>query len=75
MKNVIKLEHYYLPGELKGKIKEFVNYYNNERYHESINNVTPADVYFGRKNEILEKRREIKIKTLAERKRINQIAC
>ena len=66
MKNVIKLEHYYLPGELKGKIKEFVNYYNNERYHESINNVTPADVYFGRKNEILEKRREIKIKTLAE---------
>ena len=75
MKNVIKLEHYYLPGELTEKIEEFVNYYNNERYHESINNLTPADVYFGRKNEILEKRRDTKIKTLAERKRINQIAC
>ena len=74
MKNVVKLEHYYLPGELKLKIEEFVNYYNNERYHESINNLTPADVYFGRDQEKLKRRRLIKQKTLAERRRINQTA-
>jgi putative transposase len=42
MKNVVKLEHYYLPGELKRAIGEFVQHYNHERYHESLDNVTPA---------------------------------
>jgi transposase InsO family protein len=48
MKNVIKLEHYSSPGELTYRLEEFVQYYNNNRYHESLQNVTPADVYFGR---------------------------
>ena len=48
MKNIVKLQNYYLPGELEFEIERFVEYYNNERYHESINNLTPADVYFGR---------------------------
>jgi transposase InsO family protein len=48
MKNVIKLENYYLPQELEQKIKEFVDYYNNERYHESLNNLTPADAEYQR---------------------------
>ncbi len=56
MKNIIKLEHYYCPGELEAQIAEFVNYYNNHRYHESLNNVTPADVSFGRDQEILARR-------------------
>jgi len=68
MKNIIRLEHYYSPEELQTRLAEFVDYYNNSRYHESLNNVTPADVYFGREQEILERRKNIKRKTLLKRK-------
>jgi len=68
MKNIIKLEHYYSPGELEVHIAEFVDYYNNQRYHESLNNVTPADVYFGRDQEILARREIIKQRTLLKRR-------
>ena len=60
MKNIIMLEHYYSPEELKGQIAEFVDYYNNHRYHESLHNVTPPDVYFGLDHQILAKREDIK---------------
>ena len=68
MKNVVKLQHYYSPSELERAISEWVEYYNNQRYHESLNNVTPADVYFGRDKEVLEKRNKLKEKTLALRR-------
>ena len=68
MKNIIKLEHYYSPEELKDQIAEFVEYYNNHRYHESLNNVTPADVYYGRDQEIFARREDIKQRTLLKRK-------
>lgn len=68
MKNVIKLEHYYSPDQLRQRIAEFVDYYNNHRYHESLNNMTPADVYFGREKEILERREIIKQRTLMKRR-------
>ena len=71
MKNVIKLENYYLPSELKVKIAEWVDYYNNERLHESIGNITPKDMYFGRQKIILNDRMIIKQKTLQLRKRMN----
>jgi len=45
MKNVVKLQHDYFPWELEAALRDFVSYYNNERYHESLDNVTPADVY------------------------------
>ena len=48
LKNRILLENYYLPGDLEQKVGNFVAYYNHLRYHESIGNLTPADVYFGR---------------------------
>jgi putative transposase len=48
MKNRILPENYYLPGQLEQSIGEFVAYYNDCRYHDSLHNLTPADVYFGR---------------------------
>jgi putative transposase len=69
MKNVIKLDNYFSPGDLLAAVTKFVEYYNNGRYHESLNNLTPADVYFGRGEKILEERRKIKEKTLKERRR------
>jgi len=68
LKNRISLENYFLPGDLKHQIEAFVDHYNHQRYHESLNNVTPSDVYFGRAQAILNKRERIKRKTLETRR-------
>src|ERR1700735_5264447 len=47
LKNRILLEHYYLPRDLERQVAAFVERYNHARYHESLANLTPADVYFG----------------------------
>jgi putative transposase len=60
LKNRILLENYYLPGDLEAQIAAFIDHYNHRRYHESLENVTPADVYFGRSQEILLERARIK---------------
>jgi len=71
MKNQILLNNYYLPGELQEHLQRFINYYNHERYHESLNNLTPADVYYGRGQEILDHRETIKLNTLAMRRKMH----
>ena len=68
MKNVIKLQNYYSPSELEQAIAEWLEYYNNQRYHESLENVTPADVYYGREKEIIKKRNKLKEQSLALRR-------
>ncbi|MCP4294275.1 MAG: transposase family protein, partial [Proteobacteria bacterium] len=72
MKNVVKLENYYLPGDLINRLEQFVTYYNNHRYHESLQNLTPADVYFGRDRQILKQRELTKIKTMRKRRKTHR---
>ena len=68
LKNRILLENYFLPGDLTASIEAFVTHYNHQRYHESLSNLTPADVYFGRGQTILLERERIKRKTLQTRR-------
>jgi putative transposase len=71
LKNVVNLENYYLPWQLEHKISEFVQYYNHQRVHESLDNLTPADVYYGRRREIMAARNLVKEQTLRRRRRLN----
>jgi transposase InsO family protein len=68
MKNRILLENYFLPGDLEAQIEAFVEHYNNHRYHESLKNVTPANVYHGRGAKIRKMREEIKKQTIQKRR-------
>ena len=72
LKNRILLENYYLPGDLEAQIAAFVADYNDRRYHESIGNLTPADVYFGRGQTILIERERIKRQTIANRRLLHR---
>jgi putative transposase len=68
LKNRILLEKYFFPADLEAQINTFVDHYNHRRYHESINNLTPADVYFGRGQAILKQRERVKRKTMEIRR-------
>jgi putative transposase len=68
MKNRVLLENYYLPGDLEAQIAAFVEHYNHRRYHESLSNLTPADVYLGRGQTILHRREMIKRNTIEQRR-------
>ena len=54
--------------DLERQIDSFVERYNHERYHKSLSNLTPADVYFGRAQSILNRRERIKEKTIEHRR-------
>jgi transposase InsO family protein len=72
LKNRILLENYYLPGDLEAEIGAFVTDYNHLRHHESLGNLTPADVYFGRGQTILIERERIKRQTIATRRLLHR---
>lgn len=72
LKNRILLENYYLPEHLELQIKAFVAYYTTRRYHESLNNLTPEDLWLAKRNAILEHSRKIKKKTMKLRKQLHQ---
>jgi uncharacterized protein YbjQ (UPF0145 family) len=55
------------------RIAAFVAHYNHARYHESLANLTPADVYFGRAETILLERERIKRKIIANRRLQHQL--
>ncbi len=72
MKNLLLLEFCYLPQELEQRIGQWVEYYNHHPYHESLDNLTLADVFFGRKRETPAKRK-IKDLTITKRRKRSYI--
>ena len=63
---------YDVPGNLEEAITGFVNYNNNRRYHKALGNVTPSDVLVGRREQILQKRKEVQTQTIQRRRLYNQ---
>ena len=63
---------YEFPSELEKAIADFVDYYNHRRYHAALGNVTPADVLYGRREEILKHRKEVQTATIGRRRDYNQ---
>jgi transposase InsO family protein len=73
LKNVVMLQHYYSPSQLREAIADFVSYYNNQRYHELLDNITPVDVFYGKEKDVQSKREKIKRRTMALRRQQNLI--
>lgn len=72
LKSKVKLHVYGCPNDLKAEVGKFISYYNKNRYHESLGNVTPDDVFYGRREEIIKLRDEKRRLTLLRRKEYNQ---
>jgi len=73
MKNVVKLQNYYSPSQLAEAIDDFVKYYNNQRYHESLDNMTPVSIYYGKEKEVQSEREKIKRETMSLRRQQNLV--
>ena len=63
---------YTAPSTLTEAVAAFVDFYNHRRYHEALGNVTPADVYYARREAVIARRKEVKRRTIEERRRFNQ---
>jgi transposase InsO family protein len=63
---------YEVPNQLEKAIADFVDYYNYRRYHKALGNVTPADVLYGRREQILQRRKEVQIQTINRRRDYNR---
>jgi len=72
LKNRILLENYFLPGNLELQIGNFIEHHNHQRHHESLDNLTPANVYFGRARDILAERQRIKRQTIQHRRLLHK---
>lgn len=72
LKSKVKLYVYDCPNVLKEEVGKFISYYNKKRYHESLGNVTPDDVFYGRRSLIIKERNDKRRLTLKSRKEYNQ---
>ena len=61
-----------MPSDLEAAITAFVSYYNYRRYHMALDNVTPSDVLKGRRQQILERRKKVQLRTIDRRRRYNR---
>jgi transposase InsO family protein len=73
LKGQVNLVVHDTPSALEQTLESFVDYYNHRRYHEGLGNVTPADVYEGRREAILHRRKEVQQRTLAARRNYNRV--
>lgn len=55
------------PGAGMHTIGEFVEFYNRHPYHKALNDITPADMRAGKRDEILGRRRQVKDWTIEPR--------
>lgn len=44
----VYLKSYESPREARQSIRDYITFYNNERLHQSLQYMTPADIYFGK---------------------------
>ena len=72
LKRVVNQLPYELPSQLEKAIADFVDYYNYRRYHKALGDVTPADVLYCRREEIIKRRREVRVQTINRRKDYNR---
>ena len=72
IKQVVKQVSYEVPSDLGAAIAAFVSYYNYRRYHKALSNVTPADVLNERREQILQRRKEVQVQTIESRRRYNK---
>lgn len=59
------------PADLEEVVRSFVQYSNYQRYHESLGDVAPFDVYTGQRRKTLQRRKKAKQRTLSARKHYN----
>ena len=62
---------YEAPSDLQEAIAALVSYYNHRRYRMGLGNVTPADVLNGRREQLLQRRKEVQTQTFERRRRYN----
>jgi putative transposase len=72
VKHEVNQVPYELPNQLERALADFVDYYNFRRYHKALGDVAPADVLYGRREQILQRRKEVKAQTIQNRKYYNQ---
>ena len=63
---------YEIPSRLEQAISDLVDYYNYRRYHKALGNLAPADVLYGRQNQILEHRKDVQVQTINRRRNYNR---
>ena len=73
-KEQILLAVWEMPMALECQVARFIDYYNSQRYHEALGNVTPDDVCFGRREEMPARRAKLRAETFARRRASNTTA-